>query len=238
MGNAVVTMNQAFLSLPRWVVLYQADDVEIYREILDEHERIVRQFQENRGEELDLLNKYRDFVVADHLDPFFQFTTAYSGYIISQREKRGGFAKQFNSKHLRRLIMNTEPSYSDILDNEGFQNIAYAIRQSTVVAQYRKKEGDRRYDVRYGLGLELTRKSQYKAEFIAALSEFLHKFNAENAQVMENRKGPYRRSIKTSDIQNIVMLIEKFDSSDLICKLLVAFGYARTDYTPTTEEDE
>jgi hypothetical protein len=112
------------------------------------------------------------------------------------------------------------------LDSSGFINIAYAIRQSTIVAQYRKKEGDRRYDVRYGLGRDLVRRSQYPEEFVAALSDFLHQYNAENAQVMETRSGPYRKSVQTGDIQNILELIDRH-GSDLIAKLLVAYGYAR-----------
>lgn len=122
--------------------------------------------------------------------------------------------------------MSVQPKLSEILESPGFLNIAYAIRQSTVTAQYRKKEGDRRYDVRYGLGRDLVRQSQYPDEFVAALSDFLHKYNAENAQVMENRTGPYRKSVQTSDIQDILRLIDAH-GSDLIAKLLVAYGYAR-----------
>lgn len=122
--------------------------------------------------------------------------------------------------------MSVQPKLSEILDSPGFQNIAYAIRQSTIIAQYRKKEGDRRYDIRYGLGRDLVRQSQYPDEFVAALSDFLHKYNAENAQVMENRSGPYRKSVQTGDIQEILRLIDQH-GSDLIAKLLVAFGYAR-----------
>lgn len=226
MGNAVVTMNQAFLNLPGWVILRQAADVALYQQILAEHEQVVRPLQENHGDELDLLTAYRDFIVADNLDPFFDFTTAYSHYLIREGEKSGFPPRKFTTDNLRRLIVNSEPKYQDILDSPGFQNIAYAIRQSTVIAQWRKKEGDRRYDVRYGLGQELSRKSQYKHEFIAALSDFLHKYNAENAQVMENRPGPYRRSIRTDDIEEIVRLIDAH-GSDLVCKLLIAYGYAR-----------
>ena len=126
--------------------------------------------------------------------------------------------------------MNAAPQLSEILDGQkhpGFANIAYAIRQSTVVAQYRKQQNDRRYDVRYGLGQELARRAKYPDEFVSALSDFLHKYNAENAQVMENRSGPYRRSIQTTDIADIVALVDRY-GSELICNLLVAYGYARS----------
>ncbi len=120
-----------------------------------------------------------------------------------------------------------EKKLRPILANQGFQNIAYAIRQSTVVAQYRKQQNDRRYDVRYGLGQDLARKAKYPAEFIAALSDFLHKYNAENAKVMESRQGPYRKSVQTTDIEEIVSLVDEY-GSDLVCNLLIAYGYART----------
>lgn len=227
MGNAVALMNLAFLNLPGWVEVKTQTDISTFKAILEEHHEIARLLREDRGEEITLLQSYRDFIVADHLAPFFEFTNGYSSHIISQREKRGGYAPAFTIHNLRRLIMSSEPNYSEILDSPGFQNVAYAIRQSTVTAQYRKKEGDRRYTVRYGLGQDLVRKSQYKKEFLSELGEFMFKFNAENAQVMENRSGPYRRSLNRQDVADVVALTDKF-GSDLVCKLLVAFGYART----------
>lgn len=133
--------------------------------------------------------------------------------------------------------MTVEPQLSEILASEGFKNIAYAIRQSTIVAQYRKKEGDRRYDVRYGLGRDLVRLAPYHDKFVAALSDFLHKYNAENAQVMETRPGPYRRSIHTSDIEDILRLIDQYKSAELIAKLLVAYGYARETRAPENNQE-
>ena len=226
LGTAAATMNIAFLNLPGWVEIRQPDDVPIFQEILEEHTKIIEQFAENKGEELDLLQRFRDFIVADNLGPFFEFTTAYSSWLISAGEKPGFPPRKFSTHNLRRLLVSVQPKLSEILDSPGFQNIAYAIRQSTIIAQYRKKEGDRRYDVRYGLGRDLVRQSQYPDEFIAALSDFLHKYNAENAQVMETRSGPYRKSVQTGDIQGILRLIDQH-GSDLIAKLLVAYGYAR-----------
>ncbi|MCA9981808.1 MAG: hypothetical protein KDD89_13275, partial [Anaerolineales bacterium] len=249
MGNAVTTMNLAFLNLPHWVYLREATDATTYQEILEEHEQIVTQLKEDRGEEIELLQSYRDFIVADNLMPFLDFTAAYGSYIISQREKRSGYAYQFSDHNLRRLFMSSQPTtYAPILENQGFQNIAYAIRQSTVIAQMRKKEGDRRYDVRYGLGQDLLRKSQYADEFLKAITEFITKYNAENAQVMETRSGPYRRSIRTEDVADIVQLIDAYQDAELICKMLIAFGYARdskakapdtpdTSVTTSTEEE-
>jgi hypothetical protein len=91
--------------------------------------------------------------------------------------------------------------------------------------------------VRYGLGADLARKANYPNEFIAALGDFLHRYNAENAQVMENRPGPYRRSIQTNDIKDIVALVDEY-GAPLVCSLLVAYGYARSPReAPPDSED-
>lgn len=227
LGNSAATMNLAFIGLPAWVRVGNAQDVADALAVLEEHEAVARQFDESHSDDVNLLLSYRDFISASDLWPFFEFTTAYASYIISQRERARGRARQFTTTNLRRLFVNVEPKLRKILDTPGFKNIAYAIRQSTVTAQYRKQQGDRRYDVRYGLNQELARKANYPQDFIAALSEFLHKYNAENAQVMERRAGPYRKSIKTTDIEDIVVLVDEF-GAPLVCQLLIAYGYART----------
>ena len=227
LGNSAATMNLSFINVPGWMRLRSSEDVITYQTLLEEHEGIVRQLDESHSDAFDLLQRYRDFIAGDDLAAFFEFTTAYSSYLISQKE-RGKYAPQFTEENLRRLFIAMEGNkLSPILESKGFQNIAYAIRQSTVTAQFRKQQGDRRYNVRYGLGQDLSRKANYPGDFIAALSDFLHKYNAENAQVMETRPRPYRRSIQISDIDDIISLVDEYDSS-LICNLLIAYGYART----------
>ncbi len=237
LGNAVATMNLSFIGLPGWIRVEKEGDVEDALNVLAEHESVVRQFEESHGDAYNLLLRYRDFLSGNDLRLFLEFTTAYSGYLISQKE-RGGYAPQFTTTNLRRLIMSSQegPRLSKILETPGFQNIAYAIRQATVTAQYRKQQGDRRYDVRYGLGQQLARKAAYPNEFMAELADFLAKYNAESAQVMEKRPGPYRRNIRTSDIDDIVALIDEFGDSRLICNLLVAYGYARVPRQDDSEE--
>ncbi|MGA9351860.1 MAG: hypothetical protein WBW48_24075 [Anaerolineae bacterium] len=238
LGQSVATMNLSFIGLPGWIQVEGEGDVEDALNVLTEHEAVVDQFDESHGDAYNLLLLYRDFLSGNDLRPFFEFTTAYSGYLISQKERGGSYVPQFTTTNLRRLIMSSQeaPHLSKILETPGFQNVAYAIRQATVTAQYRKQQGDRRYDVRYGLGQQLTRKAAYPNDFVAELADFLAKYNAENAQVMEKRPGPYRRSIRTSDIDDIVALIDDFGDSRLICNLLVAYGYARVPRQDDSEE--
>ncbi|MEW6578744.1 MAG: hypothetical protein AB1435_06065 [Chloroflexota bacterium] len=246
LGSSVATMNLSFVALPGWVEVRSREEVDLYIALLSELESFVRQFDEAHSDAFTLLQYLRDFVSGDDLDAFFRFTNAFPAYLIGRREQNK-YARQLTTEFIERLVMSTEKRLTRILESQGFQNIAYAIRQSTVTAQYRKKQGDRKYDVRYGLGQELARKARYPESFIAALSDFLHKYNAENAQVMENRSGPYRRSVKTTDIDEIVALIDEF-GSETVANLLIAYGYAREPYeaepgeseakTPETTEEE
>ena len=74
-------------------------------EALDEHLSIVRNLDETRGEQFELLRCYRDFLSADDLTPFFEFTTAYSGFIMSQYERRK-YVRPFTTNTLEVLFMN------------------------------------------------------------------------------------------------------------------------------------
>lgn len=237
MGNAVATMNMSFIAMPGWINLQSSNDIALYRELLDELGKFVRQFDESHSDAFTLLQHLRDFISGDDLRAFFRFTNAFPPYLMGMRE-RNKPAKQLTVEFIERLIMSSENAkpLSPILQSEGFRNIAYAIRQSTVTAQYQKKLGNRKYDVRYGLGQDLSRKARYPHDFISALSDFLHKYNAENAQIMETRSGPYRRSIKMSDIDEIVQLIDDY-GSETIGNLLIAYGYARVDRDTQDDND-
>ena len=148
---------------------------------------------------------------------------------------------------------NGDTKLTDITNNEGFKRIAYAIRQSTVIAQYRRAQlGDRTYEVRYGLGQELMRQAHYRDKFMAALCQFLQQYSAETAREEEkvaNRLGRkltledrrthnLRANIASTDIDEIARLIDRFNSSELICSMLVAYGYARDSYKTSNEETQ
>jgi len=235
MGNTTATMNVAFIALPGWITVRTSDDIDVYTKMLEELEKLTKQFEESHSDAYNLLQSLRDFVSGDDLTAFFRFTNAYPAYLIGMGE-RGKYAYTYTTEFIERLIMSIDRPLSEILESEGFRNVAYAIRQSTITAQYRKnKLKDRRYDVRYGLGQDLARKSRYGKDFVTTLSDFLFKYNAECAQIMETRPGPYRRMVKTDDIEEIVRLIDLF-GSETVANLLIAYGYARVERVQ--EEDD
>ena len=238
------------------------EEAEIALAIVKEHLQIIQRLRNSKGEEgseeFELLRFYRDFLSGRDLRPFWKFTTAYSSYLISQHEHEKSPQRQIRSlttTGLENIIeMNTTASQNkltDITHNEGFRRIAYAIRQSTITAQYRRAQlGDRTFEVRYGLGQELMREARYRNKFMIALSEFLQRYNAETSREEEKianrlgrklsledrRKYNLRTSILNTDIDEIAGLIDRFKSSELIASMLVAYGYAREPFRGATEE--
>ena len=236
LGNSAATMNIAMINLPAWVHAGPPEEMAPLKAVLGEHERIIRNLDERNSDAYELLHLYRDFVSANDLRPFFRFTTAYSGFYISQRE-RGHPCPAFTTTGLEVLLMNTDKRLLDIVQSEGFQNVAYAIRYSTVIPQARKARGESGYTVRYGLGQKLARKANYPQDFIAELSTFLLEYNAENEQYYERTRRRYRKGVRTTDIDEIVRLVDEFGSK-VVCDLLVAYGYARSPYEAREDEGE
>src|SRR6266568_1500995 len=247
MGSAYATMNVAEIGLPIWLppieTQGQLKDAET---LLDEHVQLIQRIHnkgEEGAEEYELLRFYRDFLSGRDLRAFWKFTTAYSSYLMSAREKNR-YVYQLTTSGLEKLIMNHQQEaikLAEIIENTGFQNIANAIREATVNAQYRwTQQSDRTYEIRYGLGQKLMRKARYRGEFMKALSEFLLEYNAETTREEEKlatklkrklesadrREYKLRRSVSSADIEEVTKLIDQFDDSELIGSMLVAYGYA------------
>lgn len=235
-ANSYTTMNLSFLGLPDWMpAIRTSADAEQYIAILQEHRERIRSMDEERSEGVTLLQLYRDFVSGNYLRAFLEFCAGYSSYLVNALDRSQFYIRPFSETNLEGLITMTEPKYAPILQNEGFRNIAYAIRMSTLVPLYLGRSKSR-FDIRYGLGQELKRKAQYKDDFLDALAEFMQSYNDESMRVYERTKGKARRRlITTGDIENIVSLLDEYDSRTL-CHLLIAFGYAR-DPREKPEED-
>lgn len=225
--NAYTMVNQSFLHLPQWTGTPNSRaDVLSLKQVINEHLDVVRSIDEGHSDGFDLLQRYRDFVAGDNWDAFFDFCAGYSHYALQQLTTRR-FVPTFSPSGLRRLIMATRKDLSPIVENEGFRNLAYAIRHSTIIPQSRKANNqDSLYEVRYGLGAELKRKSLVRDEFVAALMEFAQSYNQENVQKLESRGQQMRRDLRTSDIEEVVRLIDQY-GSELVASLLIAYGYAR-----------
>lgn len=250
MGNGVAVLNLSVIGLPRWMRVKNEAEGRAYREMLEEHRRVAESLRERNADEYRLLQAYRDFLSGHDLGAFFEFAAGYAQLTMSRMEK-GQWSPRFTTTNLEVIMMGHDQKLKAILENPGFQNIAAAVRRSTVIPQYFKAKGQKGpYDVRYGLGAELLRQAAYPDRFVQALSNFLYNYNRETMQVYERYNGnpPVRRPlVTTDDIQQVVNLIDRY-GSQTVANLLIAFGYAReprevedqpeTEITETEAEEE
>jgi hypothetical protein len=259
MRSAYATMNVALLNLPYWLpAIKTLDEAETALAMLEEHLHIIHYIRamrngkpEEGAEEYALLRFYRDFLSGRDLRSFWRFTTAYSSYLMSQREHEKNpkrYLRQLSITGLEYLLMtNPSPTHkrlTTITNNEGFRRVAYAIRQATVRAQYRRaqehdREIARTYEVHYGLGQELMREVKYREKFSVALATFLTQYNAETAREEEKlanklaraltpedrRRYKLRSTVAVSDIDQVMALLDDFDA-ETVGSLLIAYGYA------------
>lgn len=234
--QAYTMVNLSFLRLPAWSGdLRTKRDVAALKEVIDEHLDVIRSLDETHSDGFDLLRRYREFVAGSNWEAFFDFLAGHSQELMRQLGE-GRWTPTFSTTGHGRLIMNSRNDLQPIIESPGFQNIAYAIRHSTIIPQHRKAQGqDTLYEVRYGLGAELKRKATVRDEFVAALMDFAQRYNQENAQKLETYNQQLRRDIRTSDLDEIVRLVDKY-GSELVASLLVAYGYAREPREGTGEE--
>ena len=238
-------LGTGFIGLPHWTGEVKTHArVNELQQIIKEHLDIIGNIEEESGDGYNLLVLYRDFLSGGKLETFFDFAIGYSQYLTHELEQKNFWVKPFSTQNLRSLLMNTNPQLKEVLENEGFRNIAYAIRHSTVVLQYQKSRWQQKkgpkplYDIQYGLGQQLARKTPYVSEFIAELSDFLRRYSAENSQTMENLSKAYlgeipeqiryllRKDIRTNDFNEFANILTP-ENSQTIGNLLIAYGYAR-----------
>jgi hypothetical protein len=245
--HAYTMTHIGFLGLPRWAENVR-NRIEVYalKPVIREHLRLIQGVDEKRSDGYELLRRYRNFVAGGQWDAFLEFTMGYSNYLM--REMHAGKTPWlFSVEKLRRLVMSAakeDNSLLEIIENEGFLRIAYAIRHSTIIpqgqmARYKQGKGEKPvYDIRYGLGQSLKQKANSKLEFLDALGDFLSTYSAETYQVYETKGVRRRGDVRVSNLNEITRLVEQFGPS-VICKWLVAYGYA-SDFTDTqsTHENE
>ncbi|WP_027365625.1 hypothetical protein [Desulfotruncus alcoholivorax] len=222
LGTASAVMNISFLGLPDWFYINTHKDAEDWLAILDEHKKCLGTLDEGHSDDVALLLIYRDFLSTGDLSTFLSFLAGYGIHFIKCKVQKK-HAQAFTTINLRRIFM---ASFKEIIENVGFQNIATAIRKTTINPQIRKSmTGKAPYEIKYGLAQSWKRKAKFENEFLIELAEFVQQYNAENVRQAEQKKET-RKNVTTEDLNNVFDLIEKF-GSELVGMLLLGYGYAR-----------
>jgi len=240
LGSAKAVSSIATLALPGWLVINSRDDALAFLSILEEHQRVVRSLEDKHSDEIGLLIHYRRFLELrgeDSIRTLIDFMAAYGALIIRARGQ-GRKVTQFSTQNFGRLVMQNAQRLADVLNDTGFQAVAAAIRSATVSAQAQKAMNRSDYrEIRYDLLPELRRKSSLpgNAPLVQAISEFISKYNFENARRWElNKSAP--RNVTTEEFSSLVTLIDTHHAAT-VGPMLCAYGSCRVSRDGNESED-
>lgn len=258
LGSAKPISNIASIGLPQWFKVQGEADIARWETLIKEHRGVLFLLDEDKTEEAELLHLYRDFLSGDDWLSFLRFLGSYGCWSMKRREANKP-TRSFVKNHLEELFTLSQPRLPvvDIINNNGFQNIAKAIRQATVSEQYAKAKSRQIFEIKYGLFQEIKRKAKFREELLAVIGKFINEFNYENARREEQlREAPGRRRKRVSmqDFQEFAELVDRFPNqkeTEAIAMLLIAFAsckddkgtdtateYQEVDLDVTSEEEE
>jgi hypothetical protein len=223
-----IPFDETTFVLPAWLPL-DADRtwLEEVAEILQAHYEIIHAIRGEYAEELEILTSYRRFTTFGDPDDWIDFAIAYSQHRFNKMVD-SGWMPHLNLETVEKTLMNNmqKKDYRPILQNEGFRNVANAIRSCTVQLRYFKdvKNQQTAFKVRHGLGDDLRRRAHNPDDFIDDLGSFVHDYMRESSSVQANT-GEIRPFISDDDLYQIIELVNEYGSR-VVASLLVATGYA------------
>jgi hypothetical protein len=238
LGQNKAVVNIAELQTPDFIEFNTEDEAKDWIEFLKEQISIIGSIEE-LGDATQGLIAYRTFLTSSHFQSWARFIFWYSDHIMSNFSK-SKYALPFKETSLNKFFKNMTMSdfkISEIISNEGFQKVAYAIRKSTVTLQYTPKD-QRKFEIRYGLAQTLQNKSKSAADLASFIGEFIATFNAETARNVEKSGSILRANIRENELSQFYGLLDKYPSK-VVGALLASYGFALTEKEAskaTTEE--
>ncbi|MDI6816614.1 MAG: hypothetical protein QME41_05425 [Actinomycetota bacterium] len=230
LGTAAALMNYAFMPLPSWFAVSDREAALAYVEIIKEHVALksrdgetgcLQVLREDNSGDIPILQAYREWLLAGELDMLLDFFSRYAVKVMEERGKKE-WVREFSDKGLDELLGRGYDFVQEITQNEGFRNMARAIRNATIYALSLKNR-----EVKFGLAQEWKQKIRGgDNEFVPALSDFTQQYNWESEKIRAH-------VVRQEDLDAVVGLIEQH-GSELVGMLLLAYGYARA---PKTEHE-
>ncbi len=226
LGQNKAVSNIAFIQTPDFVIIDNKDDVDTWLEILEEQISIVGGIEE-LGSSVQALLAYRNFINASHLESFFKFSNWYAAYLMQSLIDEKYYIKPFTHETLTKFYEHMDKkenlNLTKIIENEGFQAVAAAIRRSTVSLQYTPKN-KRNFEVRYGVAQTLQNKSKTAKDLATYIGEFIATYNAETARKSELAKG-FRKPVRQNELTDFYSLLDN-NPAKTVGALLASYGFA------------
>ncbi len=245
-------INLAYLQIPTFIEAKNINEAKEWIEIIDELISITRsikgsQKNEEAGDAIQGLDKLRTYISTSKIESFLNFQFWYSRYLMfafnKKQQDSKWYVRTFRINTLNKLFKNatmTEFKISEIISNEGFKKVAYAIRKSTVNLQYTPKD-KRKFEIRYGVAQTLQNKSKSSKDLAEFIGEFIGTYNAETARFKEKHPDmdpkTIRAIVKDSELTCFFNLIDEYPSK-VIGALLASYGFALTEKEATVAGTE
>ena len=234
LGQNKAVVNIGFLEIPDFIDL---EDKEDWLEIIKDQKKLMNGITE-QGDAIIGLLAYRQFLNASNINEYFKFHYWYAPYLMSElSNKKQSYISTNKVETLDKIfnhINSSEMKFKEIIENEGFQKVAAAIRKSTVSLQYTPKD-QRKFDVQYGLAQKLQNKSKSKDDLIAFISEFIAKYNSDTArknELFNSKKGLegenihfLRQRVEEKHLAAFYELADQVDAK-VLGAMLAAYGFA------------
>jgi len=245
LGSAKAVMEMLVIALPGWFPIRHHADSESWLAILDEHQRIVRGLQDDRSDEIGLLIAYRCFLQKRGeaaLWALIEFMEKYGALVMRvnglRQENRARWMTRASCEHFRRIVMGTDSRLMDIVSDPGFESVARAVRQSTVTAQNKKARGGNLWrEIRYELLHDIHRTRKVPGDaFVECISEFVSRYNYENARQRETTNDPKAAPANVTDgeMKAFLTLVDRHGGS-VVGALLAAYGSCKEKWEAEDE---
>ena len=241
LGQNKAVVNIARLQTPDFIEFNTEYEAKDWVNIIQEFINIVSGINEKDDAAtgaIEGLSFLRNFLTSTHFPSWEHFIFWYSDHTMSSLSKNK-YTLQFKVITLNKLFRNMTMNnlkLSEIIDNEGFQKVAYAIRKSTVTLQYTPKE-QRKFEIRYGLAQMLQNKSKSTSDLADFIGEFIAIYNAETARYDEKTGNALRANVRENELDQFYALLDKYPSK-VIGALLASYGFALTQKEASKEIGE
>jgi len=236
LGQNKAVVNIGKLQTPDFIEFNTKDEAKDWVEVIKEQIQIISSIEE-LGDSIQGLISYRTFITSSHFESWIKFSFWFASYMMGRLSQKK-YIRTFRVSTLNKFFKNMSTKdfkISEIIENEGFQKVAYAIRKSTVTLQYTPKE-NRKFEVRYGLAQTLQNKSKTPNDLASFVGDFIATYNAETARKAELNKG-FRKPLRENDLDSFYKLLDKYPSKT-IGSLLASYGFALEEKEIISEKSE
>jgi len=235
MGQNHIIKNIYDLNVPNWIILDEEKDKVGFKRVFQEFKDLISPI-DDKNEDIKLFQELYNFLTTEEINYLLNYYYQHA-LLAMQRLGNNKSVKMYTKRSVKFIMEKLDNAggggYSKILENEGFQSFAKAIRNSTLIPIYLNKKKK----IKFGLLQDIRRAALNKDTLITKLSTFMADYNNENGLDNFHNQNPMRSNLTTKDFEDVVALIDQHDSK-IIGNMLLAYGFGKDEKVEEVKGDE